>query len=292
MGQLFLVHESFELAHVPVPAREQTLKAYCSMVEHATRDHDSFFTDSDFYIHQYSYGNIFQSFIYASWDRIKQDPLYEGISQTLHNLLCQSFNHKCQIKDLQLFEQSPGHKGYSGFDFCPEPLHEPYIKCEQSWFRWKITWYASHPDEINWQDDKYLPNKQYSNGILRAELEKENIICDRTQIMELFYERIMKHKAAGGPREAYIREIGRKICEANFYIFDEVVSKKNRKEGKDEVLRDIFSIQGPSGRKQYISLDFEKGMFEYHDYCGRHMGEYRFNGSFNKKAEASHNILI
>ena len=44
------------------------------------------------------------------------------------------------------------------------------------------------------------------------------------------------------------------------------------------------------GKKQYISLDFHKGMFEFHDEKGIHLGEYFFDGTRNKGAEESHNL--
>ena len=100
------------------------------------------------------------------------------------------------------------------------------------------------------------------------------------------------YQPAGGEKEGYIREIGTRLCQANYYTYDREVSDKNKERSGYGVLRVIFSIIGRQGKKQYISLDFEKGMFEYYDYLGRHMGEYRFDGSNNKRAERSHDILV
>ncbi len=55
-------------------------------------------------------------------------------------------------------------------------------------------------------------------------------------------------------------------------------------------MRKIFSLTGHDGKKKYISIDFKHGFFEFHDYRGDHLGEYRFNGEFNSEADPSHNL--
>lgn len=42
------------------------------------------------------------------------------------------------------------------------------------------------------------------------------------------------------------------------------------------------------GKRQYISLDFAHGMFEYIDSHGNHIGEYRLTGDFNSSAQTDH----
>ena len=54
-------------------------------------------------------------------------------------------------------------------------------------------------------------------------------------------------------------------------------------------LREIYVIM-KDGKNQYISLDFHKGMFEFHDEKGIHLGEYLFDGTPNEEAKKSHNL--
>lgn len=203
-----------------------------------------------------------------------------------------SFNVKIQDIEREDFVLIKGNKGFAGFDYSSPDIPYDYVKCVASWYNWRIKWMAHHPEDIKWTDDNFLPNKHYSNLILREELEKVKGRFDRSRYVDLFYEHVMKPKKAGGEKEGYIREIGTRLCQANYYTYDREVSDKNKERSGYGVLRVIFSIIGRQGKKQYISLDFEKGMFEYYDYLGRHMGEYRFDGSNNKRAERSHDILV
>jgi len=45
-----------------------------------------------------------------------------------------------------------------------------------------------------------------------------------------------------------------------------------------------------NNEKQYNSLDFHKGMFEFHDEKGRHLGEFLFDGTMNKEAQRNHDF--
>lgn len=55
-------------------------------------------------------------------------------------------------------------------------------------------------------------------------------------------------------------------------------------------LRAIYSLVGSEGKKQYISVDHKHGMFEYYNDKGIHQGEFRFDGTLNKKAKKTHDL--
>ena len=54
--------------------------------------------------------------------------------------------------------------------------------------------------------------------------------------------------------------------------------------------RRIYTIVNRNRNKQHVSLDFGHGMFEFYDHQGIHLGERRYDGSFNSEADASHNL--
>lgn len=291
MGSLMLIPESFELSDIPIENRYEVISNFCAMSDRVKEVQDCFYSSNELYTYQYSYGNLYE-FLYDPWEKIKDKPIFDGISQVLHQLLMSSFNVKIQDIEKEEFVLIEGNKGFAGFDYFSPDIPYDYVKCVVSWYNWRIKWMAHHPEDIKWTDDNFLPNKHYSNLILREELEKVKGRFDRSRYVDLFYEHVMKPKKAGGEKEGYIREIGTRLCQANYYTYDREVSDKNKERSGYGVLRVIFSIIGRQGKKQYISLDFEKGMFEYYDYLGRHMGEYRFDGSNNKRAERSHDILV
>ena len=274
MGHLLLIHESFELGNVVENDRDRILLSFCKMADLAKQENDVFCALSNFFTYDYSFGDIYSGLIYKSWTDICGDKNLKGLLNTTHQLFYNLFiaypSFAKQI-DIQHFEGLDKHKGYAGFEF-PTSCN-PYIKCEASWHKWKIDWFSQNQNLINWKDDEFLPNKKYSNQILFEEIEKYGKIDKweksyKKDTVTAFYEEIMKHKGAGTGKEAYIEEIGKNICLSNFYTFEEDLARKER--NATNSFRKIFSISNSNGKKQYISLDFEKGMFEYHNDKGKH----------------------
>lgn len=83
---------------------------------------------------------------------------------------------------------------------------------------------------------------------------------------------------------SYTQEIGGKICLGNAYTYEYQLSVAESEANRREPRR-IYSIE-KNGLKQYISLDFAHGMFEFHDHKGKHLGEFHFDGSPNKSADS------
>jgi hypothetical protein len=88
---------------------------------------------------------------------------------------------------------------------------------------------------------------------------------------------------------AYTIEIGGKIAKSNYYEYDAQLSA-NETRAAGNSLRTIYKIIGNGGQLKYISLDHLHGMFEFHNFKGEHLGEFKFDGSFNSKAEPDHNF--
>jgi hypothetical protein len=291
MGHLLLIHESFELGKVVKNDRDRILLDFCKMACLAQQKEDIFYVSPNLFTHTYSYGDIYG--LYKSWEEINKDKNLRGISNKSYQLFCNLF-FSCPLGAKKIdnisFKNLTGHKGYAGFEFATSC--NPYIKCEKTWNEWKTEWFSKNQNSINWEEDEFLPNKKYIDQILFEEIVKdgkkdkwENSYKKDT--ITTFYEETMKRKCRGRGKEAYITEIGKKICLSNYYTFEKDLTKKESKATSS--LRKIFSITR-KGKKQYISLDFEKGMFEYHDNKGKHLGEYRFDGGKNSKAKEGHNF--
>lgn len=109
------------------------------------------------------------------------------------------------------------------------------VYSEESWYRWKTDYLTKHPQHIDWKSSNhlYLPNLAYSNLLLGLENRSRFGGKDHTD----FYAKA--GKMAGGDMIALSLEVGRIIAEANFYQYDDRVSRLNNNSGQ---IRDIYSL--------------------------------------------------
>ena len=173
----------------------------------------------------------------------------------------------------------------AGFKQPTLPLD--YIYDCVSWQKWHHNWLTWHQDEIDWSDavNQLFPRPTIIESIIKEELMKHEI-TPNNDFTNQFHEKVMKHK--GTELVAYAEEIGTKICIENYYIYEQELSKKEQSaSGKH---RRIFSIINKDKKKQYISIDFAHGMFEFLDEHGQHKGEFRFDGSYNSVPESNHSL--
>lgn len=293
MGNLLLINESFELANCSETEREDKVRNFCDMTQNCKSDNDIFYALPSLATHEYSYGNFYNDFIYKKWKELTKDPNLKGISSTSHNLLFHlCFEYPSFAKSIEkrdMFDEMPLHKGYSGLEY--QNSDEPFIKCISSWHLWKISWLSNKQEEISWKKkDPFLPNQEYSSTILLNEIRKhhkeDKLEKHKKNVAITFHEEVMKYK--GRDLIAYTMKIGKMICEANYYIYEGELSKKEQALSKS--LRHVYSVIGNNGNKQYISLDFRHGMFEFHNSKGEHLGEFHFDGSCNSKPESDHSL--
>lgn len=247
MGNLLLINESFELADCKETERDAKVRNFCDMTQKCKNDHDIFYALTSLVTHEYSYGNFYNDFIYKEWEEIIKEPNLKGISSTSHNL----FFHLCfeypsfakLIENRDMFDKMPHHKGYSGLEY--QNSEEPFVKCISSWYIWKISWLSKNQKEIFWKNkDSFLPNKEYSNTILLNEIKKYNkedkLEKHKKDVAITFHEEVMKYK--GRDLIAYTMKIGKMICEANYYIYEGELSK--REQALSKSLRHIYSVIG------------------------------------------------
>lgn len=278
-----------ETKNIPSGNLNAAVHDFCAMKTNAEKAGDKFYAAPELYNHHYSFGNLWSDFVFQSWPEIQAVPSLRGISQITIQLLqnsMQKYPRSLKEGDAN-FDNLSDPKSNAGFRQST-PM-EDYICCCEEWREWHRQWLMNHPKDIDWTDDANLlfPNPATVLGILRAELQKEGVMAGGDkEVATLFHERVMKHK--GTELKAYATEIGDKICTAGYYQYEHQLSV-------DESLqcgspRRIYSIENKNNKMQYISIDFAHGMFELLDEHGSHLGEYRFDGSFNATAEVSHSL--
>lgn len=296
MGKLFILHESFELKTMSPNERDSVVSDYCKCIDLVLKNKDFLYAHKDIENYSYSYGDLYNGLIYRSWKEISSNPNLNGISSNTHNLFFTSLyqipgliyekTSYCEFKSAYIKE----HYGFNGFKFKTE--HTPYIYSEQTWKDWESQWLSLHQDEIKIDDvqDYFLPQKDCSITILKNELikyKKDHLIKEKYNgnIAQAFHSEVMQRK--GKELISYAIEISRHILNSNYYKFENSLSVKEQIACKS--IRKIYSLT-IAEKTRYISIDFEKGMFEFHNSKGKHLGEYKFDGSFNKKAETNHDF--
>ena len=301
-GNLLVTAEGMEIAHVVHAQRDRVVCDFFSMKAEAERYGDHFYALNALFSQQFSYGDFYTGFLYRPWDDFHADKVLSGISQNTHQLI-QSFSQNIMMKPLDREEEfvktdePRAHTGYfNAQGYCD------FVGCQPEWEEWHRCWYAAHPSDIDWGrvDNEWLPRQDLILRVLKRELLRKFAedglkpedaklklagIADK-DVANLFHEQVMRHK--GSQLEAYASKVGGEICRCNYYTYEAELSDLERQYAKS--LREIYSIVNRSGKRQFISIDFGHGMFEFHNENGEHQGEFRFDGSYNSPAEIDHGI--
>lgn len=256
----------------------------------------SVYKEEGFDSHQYPYGPP-EVLFYLSWKDALASMEFDGISQSVFEMIAPSLMQYPGIgREItnQAWETTAEYKSDFGLDIF-RPVPKRYASRRNDWHKNRAAYYMTEQPEFKWPGnaDSYLPNKPYSDSILETEVERHKKIesykehltkLDKEPLFVQFHQGVMAHKGVGLP--AYIDEVGSKICEANFYRLEVELSKEERR--LSHAPRKIYSMLNRDGKRQYISLDFAHGMFEYIDSHGNHVGEYRLTGDFNSSAQTDH----
>lgn len=301
-GSLLVTAAGFETETIPENIRDVAVRKFYLMKLEAERHHDSFYALSEVYCHQYTYGAFYPHFVNMSWTDFQACNSLKGISQLTFEMMqgfCQMPNMKT-LEDETVFQemvQPHAHTGYSN----PQAFSD-YIGDLSDWEEWHRKWYMDNPSMIDWSMAKnnLFPRPDIITKILIRELLKKYLedhtveeamhIVDQipeNEVAHEFHDKVMRHK--GGAMEAYSSEIGSKICICNYYKYESELSSLEQQSAAGS-FRKIFSIVNPDGCQRFISIDFRHGMFEFHDEHGNHLGEYRFDGSYNSEAEEDHSL--
>lgn len=235
---------------------------------------------------EFKFGYFHNDLLYGKFEKLRS----WGISQKTHELLSNVLMQEPRLGE-KISNSDWDNIASCKIDYgLQNDSNENYCTCEKEWQTERIKFYAANPDKIDWSQDEWFPNKEWSERLLKE------FINDRTTSLEgassnsnnVENQAHDKLRRMGAEFQAKISALGADLCLGNFYFEEKKLSKKERKLCGGSRRR-IFSITKKS-KKQYISLDFAHGMFEYHNSSGEHLGEYGFLGRKNSDADKSHNL--
>ena len=310
MGSILLTQEGAEIKLVARKNREAVIRAHLDMYDAAVRLNDSFYMTESAYSHKYSYGDYYPSFVNMSWDEFHANKILSPISFNTYEALVNSMQFRWPngVADEAEFMQKNEPRGIGGFKYpkCPSD----FLYDKEKWSQWHCDYYRTHPLDIEWPENSpFLPHlvavyeiieneikcnlklDEVNNHFSHAEYHEDGDVTKplkKDANVLLFHNVVMRQNPNGRGLEGYCIKIGGSICLANYYTYEEELSNLERIAARGS-LRKIFSIE-KNGVKQYISLDFHKGMFEFHDGHGTHLGEYWFNGHCNAGPQEDHNL--
>ena len=278
--------------------KDSGIRDFLDLIDCFRENSVSVYKEEGFDSHQYSYGSP-EVLFYLSWKDALASMEFKGISQSVFEMIAPSLMQYPGIgREItnQAWETTAEYKSDFGLDIF-RPVPERYASRRNDWHKNRAVYYMTEQPGFKWPGnaDSYLPNKPYSDSILETEVERHKKMddyskhlakLDKEPLFVQFHQGVMAHKGAGLP--AYIDEVGSKICEANFYRLEVELSKEERR--LSHAPRKIYSMLNRDGKRQYISLDFAHGMFEYLDSHGNHVGEYRLTGDFNSPAQPDHSF--
>lgn len=326
MGKILLEGENLMTENIPEDSRDKSIDDFCKMREAAVVSNDDFFALEELYgdlnapIYRY----------FRSWQEFIQQEYGKGVSlnawQSLHQIFvsCTNLQTVPSIEDFFQKEEplAKGGFGHPGMD--PDLLVDV-----ATWRVWREKWFCEHQELVDWtgKEECYFlnddvveeilskENRAYIINKLRESGEEEitdDKICDffaskdvchvdknvskplKDNAVSIFFHTfVMNSHASGGDRQGYAKEIGSRICRSNYYIeLPELAAmeKEAAPKGRDNTQRTIYGFHTSLNGWKFVSIDYEKGMFEFHDDDGTHIGEYRFDSSKNADAQLDHDL--
>ena len=291
-GNLLLESEAFRLAGDELSLFANRMESFILAVDHCREHGDTIFGKGDLSLVLFVDAPLYEFCDPDTFVSLQQKIL--GFSRDMHvfltydllnydNKLCGSCTTLTDLEQ-QFPAANNGLLGPECVRFnCADELA---VYSEETWHQWKIAYLTKHSQHIDWSKatHQYLPNLAYSNFLLSIECRNRLGGKDHTN----FYAKA--GRMAGGDMIALSLEVGKVIAEANFYQYNDQVSKLNNSSDR---IRDIYSISF-KGKVIYLSIDIDNATFEVCDHQGRHLGEYPFDGGVPKSADPNggHDIKV
>lgn len=311
-----LTGDGMDLAKVTPTARDAEMKKLLDLLDEFYQHGVEPKCEEGMISREYALGD-WQTFIFSPFEDVRK---WNISSQTFARMSTSLMAKPGVFRDInnEEWKKSKGFRSDCGFSTIDTGLN--YSGDVDTWHKNREKYFRANQKDIDWKgrddfDLSFLPNRHRSDLSLQREIYKfvkeifkkeaiknnwtedeykQNFSRRCKEIAEqldknvgvTFHAKVMSDKY--GSREALAESIGTEICEMNFYVFEKTLTKNERKTSKSH--RKIFSIINKNGVKQYISIDFAHGMFEFHNHKGEHLGEFRFNGMLNSPSDPTHNL--
>ena len=289
-GNLLLESETFRLTDDELPLFAERMEAFILAVDKCREQGDSIYGKGDLCYIEFLGRPLYEYYNQTSFDILRER--IPGFARDMYVFLIGDLMHYDNITcgncaTLMELENSfpQANNGLLGPECnrfeCDTKLT---VFNEASWNHWKIAYLTKHPQYIDWQNvtHPYLPNLAYSNFLLGTETRSRFGGNDHTD----FYKQV--GPMAGPHKNALSLELGKIVAQANFYQYDDRVSKLNNNTGQ---MRDVYSLNA-EGKHIYLSIDVDNAAFEVCDYNGYHQGEYPLDGGAPKEARKDHDIIV
>lgn len=326
MGKILLEERNLLTENIPEKDRDATIDDFGKMHAAASGLHDEFFALESLYGDMDA--PIFRYF--QNWNDFIKQEYGKNVSLNSFQILQEIFAQTPNLTSVSTVEEffsqeKPLAEG--GFRY-PEGDGKLLVDVP-TWRKWKESWFCANQELIDWTglEDCFFLNSDVIAEILNQEnrcyivkrledsevddISEEKIneffcsqkVCHIDEDLSkglkenaaavFFHSIVMNSHARGGDRQGYASTIGAAVCKSNYYIELPELSameKDAAPEGRNNVQRKIFGIKTKECKWKFVSIDFEKGMFEFHNDNGEHLGEYWFDGSRNADAQADHDL--
>ena len=275
-GNLLLESEAFRLTDAELPMFAERMEAFVLAVDKCRKHGDSIYGKGDLCNVIFLGKPLYEYYDSQSYKEIQQK--IPGFSRDMHVYLTCDFlgyDNKTLSDCTTLADLDSCFPTANNGLFGPECdrfdcSDELAVCSEETWHQWKIAYLTKQPHHIDWSKatHQYLPNLDYSNLLLGIECRNRFGGKDHTD----FHAKA--NPKAGGDMIALSLEVGKIVAEANFYQYNDRVSKLNN---SPDHIRDIYSIS-VKGKIVHMSVDIHNAAFEVCDHNGRHQGQHQFDG--------------
>ncbi len=182
--------------------------------------------------------------------------------------------------------ENPQTSGLVGLKLETPPI-EKYVYNLFSLWEFYCYYHSNNSADIDWKEKTALPNTSYSNLYLitlyNQKYPDKIHLSDEEKLADFCNHKIRSIRSNRGD----LVEIAREVARRNYYKENTELSSQEQHLKKS--FRTIFEIE-KEGRKQYLSLDYENGLFELCDERGKHTGAVNYLDEMKEKSKDDHSI--
>jgi len=272
-------------------SKEEMLDDLTEVIELIRKYEAKLYGHPEFYILQLPWG-YFYEIVDNDYNIVRQNIswLRKDHYKTLQRILHAPISGRPSRSIEELEDEFSGN--LNGMISCQLPsAPSTFVFDKVSFHELRVIFFTQNSGKFDYQKSPhpFLPNLNYSNYYLASLQSGSDFVKNAepnevTELANVFCTETFRRYSPGGEKEAKATEIGQEVARRNFYRYcQEISSEEQQRRGS---LRSIFSLH-MGDNISYVSIDFEKGSFEWCNQRGEHQGEFLFNGIMYSKADKS-----